>query len=156
LELELDFYFNLPTNSIGKWLGPEVIPSRMIESVGKTGSKEEVGKTVPLELEVQKGETQGFVHPGTVTDVSRNNEPAAIAASRFYVGQVVRLLRRLETFRGVVIAGDGYVVSSAGLDVHGVTVVALSRGGAVLVSGLVPDSATLAACGEISVDDLIG
>lgn len=150
LDLELDFFFNLPT---GGW--PEVVTAEDYEKI----SKKEDEETGPLELGVQKsGYVGGFVRRGEgiglSVDPPHNNERAK---TQFAVGQVVRLLRRLETFRGAMRPGDGYVVSSIGVDSHGETVLSISRDGSVWVSGLVPDSATIATVGgPVSVGDLIG
>ncbi len=158
LDLEIDFFMAWP--DVGM---PEVVNRREIgrEPAAK-GSKTETG--LP-ELSVQKsGFVGGFVRRGEGFNLSvdppHNNAPLK---TQFAVGLVVRLLRRLETFRGIVHPRGGYLVSSSGKDFWGCPLVALSLGGAVVVSGLVADAETIAvetAAGkvgeEISVDDLIG
>jgi hypothetical protein len=146
LDLEFDFYFNLPTSSDGRWLGPEVISSRLIGEESKKESK----RTGLLDLSVQKS---GFVdgsHP------PRNRSLVDQDKTQFAVGQVVRLLRRLDTFRGIVHPRGGYLISSSGRDSEGCPLVALSLGGVVVVSGLVPDAETIQPEEAVSIDDLIG
>lgn len=148
LDLELDFYFGLPTGDL-----PQVVSARMIGEVSQTERK----RTGLLESRaLDRGFVGGTVRRGEGAGPGVSPPQVPTVKPQFAVGQVVRLLRRLSTFRGVVSAGDGYVVSSAGVDSHGETVVALSRGGVVLVSGLVSDPETLAACEQIPIDDLLG
>lgn len=153
LDLELDFYFNLPSACDGSWLGPEVISARMIGEESQTERK----RTGLLESSaLDCGFVGGFVRRGQ--GVGPWSQPAATSTinTQFAVGQVVRLMRRLETFRGFLQPGGGYRISSIGKDCVGCPLVALSLGGAVVVSGLVPDAETIAVDEVISIDDLIG
>ncbi len=158
LDLEIDFFMAWP--DVGM---PEVVNRR---EIGRTPA-DKVSKTETglLELSVQKsGFVGGYVRRGESSGLcsgsSHNNAQATSPKkTQFTVGLVVRLLRRLETFRGIVHPRNGYLVSSSGKDFWGCPLVALSLGGAVVVSGLVADAETIAvetAAGEVLIDDLIG
>ena len=152
LELEIDFFMAWP--DVGM---PEVVNASEIgrEPADKERQREERAGLLESSA-LGRGFVGGTVRRGEGFGLSSDPLRNPTINTQFAVGQVVRLLRRLETFREALQPRGGYVVSSVGKDFEGCPLLALSLGGMVVVSGLVPDSATIGIDEVVSIDELIG
>lgn len=149
LDLELDFYFGLPTGDM-----PQVISARMI---GEESQSERKRAGLPESSALECGFVGGTVRRGKGVGPGVSPLQMPTINTQFAVGQVVRLLRRLETFRGFLQPRGGFVINSIGKDFEGWPLVALSLNGDVVVSGLVPDEQTIRLdVDPVSIDELIG
>lgn len=145
LDLELDFFLNWDASY------PELISAR---EIGRSPADRESQKESQSERERSGLLESGALGSGSGFRAVPLQEPTI--STQFAVGQVVRLLRRLETFRGFIGPCGGLVISSVGKDSTGWPLVALSRDGEVVVSGLVLDVKTVGPVLDlISADELL-
>lgn len=152
LELEINFFMSLPVDGM-----PLVVKSSEIgrEPAERKTERERAGLLESGALD--RGFVGGFVRRGQSVGPGCQLAAMPTINTQFAVGQVVRLLRRLETFRGFLQPQGGFVINSIGKDFEGWPLVALSLGGDVVVSGLVPDEQIIRLDGDpVSVDELIG